>query len=104
MRYRMIVMFAMAFFMVGLSFSQEKDEGQKKAEASASQEMPVFLHGLGFAAGEYSGIGLSYKAAYKRKLVGQIAVGYYKSDDNEGLYPGFEIQLILARHYTATLK
>ena len=70
------------------------------AAADLSEEnVPDFLQGLGFAAGHYSGVGMSYKLIYKGKLGAQITGGYYSDGDGDrwGM-PGLELQYYLARN------
>lgn len=62
---------------------------------------PKFLQGLGFAAGHYTGVGMSYKLVYNSKYAAQITFGYYSdnSDDwgDRWAMPGFELQYHLSR-------
>jgi len=61
---------------------------------------PKFLQGLGFAAGHYSGVGMSYKLVYNSKYAVQATFGYYSDPDwgDRWSMPGLEFQYHLSRH------
>ncbi len=65
---------------------------------SDSASLPPVAHGLGFAAGPISGVGLSYKVLFHKTIALQVAGGYYSDgDDFRWALPGAELQWILSR-------
>ena len=66
---------------------------------STKEEKPRILHGFGFAAGPYAGIGLSYKAIIHDRIGIQATAGYYSDSDKERWFrPGIELQYYLSHH------
>jgi|GEM_PF-2953789 len=63
------------------------------------ENLPQFLQGFGFAAGHYSGVGMSYKLVYEGKYAAQVAVGFYSDPEwnDRWAMPGLELQYFLSR-------
>jgi len=63
-------------------------------------DQPKFLQGLGFAAGHYSGVGMSYKLVYNSKYAVQATFGYYSDVDygDRWAMPGVEFQYHISRN------
>ena len=75
------------------------EEVENSAVEKPAIEKPAIIHGFGFAAGPYAGIGLSYKAIIKDKLGVQATVGYYSDSEKERWFrPGLELQYYLSHH------
>lgn len=88
MSFRILVLIALASLFIIPGLAEEKEV-----------EKPSVVHGFGFAAGPYAGIGLSYKAIILEKLGVQTTVGYYSDADKERWFrPGIEFQYFLSRH------
>jgi len=96
--FTVIVAFITIFTSTNTNAEEIRLSNSYSSLLSDSAPLPPVAHGLGFAAGPISGVGLSYKVLFHKTIALQVAGGYYSDgDDFRWALPGAEIQWILSR-------